>query len=166
MRTMLAVAALAVCAAGLTAQDDKKYEKDGKFSVKFPNGPIQRTVSAGGLKLNIFLADFDKGKGGFLVTYADLPSEKLKAPTPDQVLDSGKKGLEDDFKLKNVKAEATEFGPQKYKARRISGDRDELHLRGTIVLVGTRLYQVYVFGAKDFVTGKEADEFLGSFKID
>ncbi|MBN9122020.1 MAG: hypothetical protein J0I06_23240 [Planctomycetes bacterium] len=165
MRTILAVTVLAVCAAGLTGQDDKKYEKEGKFTAKFPSAPIQDTKSAGGLTLHIFLADYEKGKGGFLVIYSDLPADKLKAPTPDQVLDSGKKALEDDFKLKNVKAEPTAVGPKKYPGRTISGDREELNLRGQIVLVGNRLYQVYVFGPKDFVTGKEADDFLASFKI-
>ena len=165
MRTILAVAVLAVCAGALTGQDDKKYEKEGKFTAKFPNGPLQQTKAAGGLKLNVFLADFDKGKGGFLVIYSDLPAEKIKAPTPDQVFESGKKALEDDFKLKNVKAEPTAVGPKKHPGRTISGEREEFHLRGTIVLAGTRLYQVYVFGPKDFVTGKEADEFLGSFTI-
>lgn len=165
MRTILAVAALAVCAAGLTGQDDKKYEKDGKFTAKFPSAPTVKTQAAGGLTLHLVFSEFDKGKGGFLVTYTDLPADKLKAPTPDQVLDSGKKALEDDFKLKNVKAEPTAVGAKKYPGRTISGDRDELSLRGTIVLVGSRLYQVYVFGPKDFVTGKEADGFLTSFAI-
>jgi hypothetical protein len=165
MRTILAVAVLAVCAAGLTAQDDKKYEKEGKFTAKFPNGPMQQTKSVAGLTLHMFIADHDKGKGGYLVVYADLPVDKVKAPTPDQVLDSGKKALEDDFKLKNVKAEPTTVGAKKHPGRKISGDREDLNLRGTIVLVGTRLYQAYVFGSKEFVASKEATEFLDSFAI-
>src|SRR5436190_24205425 len=100
-----------------------------------------------------------------MVIFADLPPEKLKAPTPDQILDSGKKYLEDDFKLKNVKADPEAFGPKKYPARNITGDREQLSLKGKIVLVGNRLYQVYAFGPKDFVSAKEADEFLASFAI-
>lgn len=165
MRTILAVAVLALCAAGLTAQDDKKYEKEGKFTAKFPNGPAQQTKSAGGLTLRIFLADFEKGKGGFMVTFSDLPAEVLKAPKPEQVLESSEKGLVENFKAKITKSGAIKFGAKQLPAREIVAERDEFHLRGTIVLVGNRLYQVYVFGQKDFTTSKEADAFLMSFAI-
>jgi hypothetical protein len=165
MRTIFAVAVFALCAAGLTAQDDKKYEKEGKFTAKFPNGPAQTTKSAGGLTLRVFLADFDKGKGGFMVTYSDLPPEVLKAPKPEQVLESSEKGLVDNFKAKITKSGAIKFGPKMYPAREIVAEREEFHTRGMIVLVGSRLYQVYVFGAKDFTASKEADEFLKSFAI-
>jgi hypothetical protein len=163
MRTILTMTVLAVSAAALTGQDDKKFEKDGKFTAKFPTPPTPQVKMAQGLTLHVLLADHEKGKGGFLVTYADLPAEKLKAPTPDQVLDSGKKALEDDFKLKNVKAEPTKVG--KHPGRTISGDRDDFNLRGTIVLAGNRLYQVYVFGPKDFVDGMVAKDFIASFTI-
>ncbi len=165
MRTILAGALVLMCAAGLSGQDKKEYEKAGKFTAKFPTGPEKQTKSAGGLTLNVFLAPHDKDKGGFMVVYSDLPVEKLKAPTPDQVLDSCKKALEDDFKLKDVKAEPVAFGAKKLPARKISGTRDELNLRGTLVLSGARLYQVYVFGSKEFVGSKEADAFLESFAV-
>jgi len=163
MRTVIAVAVLALGAASLTGQDDKKYEKDGKFTAKFPSTPTTLTRSAGGLTLNLTLADFEKGKGGMMVVYADIPAEKVKAPTPDQILDSCKRALEEDFKLKNMKAEPAPFGAKKLPARSISGDRDDLFINGTIVLSGNRLYQVYAFGPKEFVTGKDAEEFLKSF---
>jgi hypothetical protein len=165
MRTILAVAALALATAGLTAQDDKKYEKEGKFTAKFPNGPAQQTKTAGGLTMKIFLADYMKGKGGFMVTYSDLPPEVLKAPKPEQVLESSEKGLVENFKAKITKSAPIKFGAKMLPAREIVAERDEFHLRGTIVLVGNRLYQVYVFGAKDFTMSKDADDFLASFAI-
>src|SRR5262245_53845435 len=118
MRTMLAGLVLAVCAAGLTAQD-KKYEKEGKFTAKFPNGPAEQTKTAGGLTMHVFVADHEKGKGGYLVAYTDLPAEVLKAPKPEQVLESGEKGLVETFKAKITKSGATQFGPKKYPAREI-----------------------------------------------
>ena len=165
MRTILAVALLAVGAAGLSGQDDKKYEKEGKFTAKFPTAPRVVTKSAMGLTLTVVVSEQEKDKGGYMVIYTDIPPEKVKAPTPDQVLDSGKKALEEDFKLKNVKADPDAFGPKKYPARNITGDREQLSLKGKIVLVGNRLYQVYAFGPKEFVSGKETDEFLASFAI-
>ena len=165
MRTILAVGLFAVCAAGLTAQDDKRYEKDGKFTAKFPTPATAVAKTAGGLTLNIVTSDFDKGKGGFMVTYCDLPPEKLKAPTPEQVLTSSETGLKENFKATVTKSAATTFGPKKYPARELTAERETWNLRGSVVLVGTRLYQVYVYGEKEFVTGKDADAFLASFAI-
>lgn len=165
MRTILAAVVLTACAAGLTAQDAKKYEKEGKFTAKFPTGPTEQTKTAQGLALHVFVADFENGKGGYLVTYADLPPEVLKAPKPEQVLESGAKGLEQTFKAKLTKSAESKFGPKMFPAREIAAEREMFHLRGTVVLVGSRMYQVYVFGDKDFVAGKQADEFLASFAI-
>lgn len=165
MRTMLVVAAVAVCAAGLTGQDAKKYEKDGKFTAKFPNGPDQSMKAAGGLTLHIFIGEYEKGKGAYMVTYSDLPPAVLKAPKPEQVLESSEKGLTENFKAKITKSGATMFGAKKYPAREITAEREDLNLRGTIVLVGGRLYQVFVFGSKEFTASKSADDFLASFAI-
>lgn len=166
MRTILAVAVLAACAAGLTGQDDKKYEKEGKFTAKFPTAPALKTQAAGGLTLNLVMAEEkDKGKGGFLVIYSDLPAEKLKAPTSKQVLDTCQEALEKDFKAKVLKSGDTTIGAKKHPAREITAERDEWQIRGSIALAGTRLYQVYVYGSKEFVGGPEATDFLNSFNI-
>lgn len=163
MRTLIAVAVLMAGAAALTAQDDKKYEKDGKFTAKFPTAPATLTRSAGGLTLNIVLADHDKGKGGLMVIYSDIPADKVKAPTPDQILDSCKRGLEEEFKLKNSKIEPVKDA--KRPTRTVEGDRDDMFITGQIVLAGNRLYQVYAFGPKEFATGNEAKEFIKSFAV-
>jgi hypothetical protein len=173
MRTMLVVAAFAVCAASLPAQDSKKYEREGKFTAKFPIAPDETVKSAGGVTAHIFIGDYEKGKGVFMVTYSDLPPEVLKAPKPEQVLESSEKGLTDKsekgltefFKVKITKSGPALFGPKKYPAREIAADREELSIRGTIVLVGPRLYQVFVLGSKEFMTNKAADDFLASFAI-
>jgi hypothetical protein len=165
MRTMLAVALLAVLAAGLAAQDKQKYEKDGKFTAKFPTEAKAVTKTAGGLTLHAVLAESTKGKSGYLVTYSDLPPETLKAPKPEQVLESSEKGLVENFRAKITKSEAIKFGTKQYPAREITAERTDFHLHGKIILVGNRLYQVYVFGSKEFTTNKEAEAFLMSFAI-
>ncbi len=165
MRTILAIAVLGACVVGLNAEDAKKYEKDGKFTAKFPSPPELQSKSAGGLKLNIAVADAGGGKGGYMITYSDIPADKLKAPTPEQVLESSEKGLAENFKAKITKSSAVPVGPKKYPAREITAERDDFHLRGTIVLAGERLYQVYTFGSKEFTSSKEASDFLASFAV-
>jgi len=166
MRTLFAVALFAAGAWTVVAAEGKTYDsKEGKFSAKFPTTPTVHSKTAGGLTLHLFVADFEKGKGGYLVSYSDLPPEVLKAPQPAQVLVSGEKGLVDNFKAKVTKSGATTFGPKKYPAREITAELQDWHMRATLVLVGNRLYQVCVFGPNEFVTGKDADDFMKSFAL-
>jgi hypothetical protein len=173
MRTLCAVAVFALVAiltgslAGQEKKDPKKYDsKDGKFSAVFPNGAEIQTKTAGGLTLKLFLADYEKGKGGYLVTYSDLDPALLKAPKPEQVLESSEKGLVEKFRgVKVTKSAATTFGTKKYPAREIVAEREEWNMRATLVLVGNRLYQVCVFGPKEMTTAKAADDFLASFQL-
>ena len=165
VRTMVVLAALLACAVCLNADDAKKYEKDGKFTAKFPTAPDVKSAKAGGLTLNVIVSEAPGGKGGYMITYSDIPADKLKAPTPEQVLESSEKGLAENFKAKITKSSATQLGPKKLPAREITAERDEFNLRGTIVLSGDRLYQVYTFGTKDFTASKEATDFLASFAV-
>ncbi len=166
MRVLIAVAVLAVGTWGsVGAEPQPHMSKEGKFTVNFPTPPTVESRTAAGLTLNLFNADFEKGKGGFLVTYSDLPADLLKAPLPDQVLASSEKGLVDSFKAKIIKSASVPFGPKKYPAREITAERDQWNMRGTIILVGNRMYQVCVYGPKEFIASKEADAFLASFAI-
>jgi hypothetical protein len=166
MRSLIATALIAAGAGGLLAQEPKTYEsKEGKFSAKFPSPPKVEAKTSGGLTLNMFNADFDKGKGGYLVSYSDLSPELLKAPLPEQVLASSEKGLVDTFKAKVTKSAAAPFGPKKYPAREIAAERDDWNMRCLLILVGDRMYQVSVYGPKDFIAGKDADAFLASFAL-
>jgi hypothetical protein len=164
MRSTIAAAVFVLFAAGVTAQDAKKYEsKEGKYSVAFPGTPKDEAKKAGGIGLNIAMVQ--KGAGGFAVIYSDLPAEAIKAVKAKDLLDGGQKGLVDNFKAKVTSSKDIEFGKQKYPAREIVGEKDAINLRITIILAENRLYQVFVVGPKDLTTGKEADEFLKSFEI-
>jgi hypothetical protein len=170
MRKLIAVLALAAFAGALAAQPKAvDTAKEGKFTAKFPTGPRAETKTAGGLTLHIYAADHEKGKGGFTVIYGDLPPEVLKAPKPEQVLESAGKGLKEYFKADVKESKATTFGAKKYPARDIRAEKTDVtgqwNLRGKLVLAGNRLYQVYVYGPKDFLDSKAADDFLASFQI-
>jgi len=171
MRTLVTLAMLAMGGTPLCAQPQNPTElmKAGKFTAKFPSQPRAETRTAGGLTIHVAFAEYDKGKGGYMVVYSDLPADKLKAPTPAQILESGVRGLKENFRAKITESTATEFSDKKYPARTISAEKEDMpdwSMRGTLVLVGNRLYQVYVYGPKDFVTGSsEAKDFLESFAI-
>jgi hypothetical protein len=166
MRTTFTAVVLAAGLGGLTAAEPVLCEsKEGKFSAKFPGKVTVDSKTAGGLTLNLFNSEVDKGKGGYLITYSDLPAELLKAPQPDQVLASSEKGVVETFKAKVTKSDKLEFGAKKYPGRMITAERGEWNMRAKLILVGNRLYQVCVYGTKEFVATPEADAFLGSFAL-
>jgi hypothetical protein len=164
MRTALAAAVFILSATGLAAQAAKTYEsKEGKYAVGFPGTPKTETKKSGAVDLNISIVE--KGSGGFAVIYSDMPAEVVKAAKPKDLLDGGEKGLVDNFKAKVSSSKNVEFGKQKYPAREILAEKEEIHLRITIILADNRLYQVFVVGPKELTGGKEADEFFKSFEI-
>ncbi|MFM8274246.1 MAG: hypothetical protein ACKODX_18210 [Gemmata sp.] len=168
MRTMFTALAFVVFAGALTATAADRYEsKEGKYGAKFPGDEKPKSVSqkAGGLDLNITIVE--KGKGGFAVIYSDMPADVVKAAPAAKLLEGGEKGLVDNFKAKVTKSGETKFksGDKEYPARDILAEKDDLNLRVTIILVDNRLYQVFVVGPKDMVTGKDADDFFKSFEL-
>ena len=150
--------------AGTVSAQDKKYEsKEGKYSVTFPGKPTSMTQKAGEIELNITIVE--KGGGGMAVIYSDLPGAAVKDAKPKDILEKGEKGLIDNFKAKVTKSKDIEFGKQKFPAREITGEKDSLQLRITIILVENRLYQVFVVGPKDLVEGKDTEDFFKSFEV-
>jgi hypothetical protein len=162
-----AVALTVLFASTLAAGQDKpleKYEsKVGKYSVQFPGKPNKTTNKAGGIDLHIAIVEM--GMGGFAVIHSDLPPEAIKVAKPKDLLDGGQKGLIENFKAKVTSSRDFEFGTEKYPARELVGEKDKLKLRIQIILAGNRLYQVFVVGSKEQITGKEADAFFKSFEI-
>jgi hypothetical protein len=163
MRITGAAAGLVLVAGLAVAADEKFTSKDGKYAVAFPGSPKTQTTKAGPVDLNITIVE--KNMGGFAVIYSDLPAETLKVAKPKDLLDGGQKGLIDNFKAKLTKSNDIEFGKDKLPGREIVGEKDAMQLRLTLILKDNRLYQVFVVGPKDLVSGKDADDFFKSFEI-
>ncbi len=167
MRTILTVAVLVVFSATLTAADTKFESKEGKYSAKFPGEEKPKTISqkAGGLDLYITIVE--KGKGGYAVIYSDVTPDVVKAAPAAQLLAGGQKGLEDNFKAKITKSGEAKVlaNGKEYPARDILAEKEEMHLRIMLILVDNRLYQVFVVGSKELVSGPDADAFIKSFEL-
>jgi hypothetical protein len=151
-------------AVGLTLAADEKYtSKEGRFAATFPGKPTTTTSKAGQIDLNITLVD--QGGSGFAVIFSDLPADAVKVTKPKDLLDGGEKGLVTNFKAKVSQSTDFPFGPDKLPAREIRAEKENLQLRLMIILAENRLYQVFVVGTKETVTGKAADDFFMSFAI-
>jgi len=170
VRKLVTVLAVLACAAGLSAQDEKKYtSKEGKFVAKFPTQPgtIVSTAKVKAAGQEVALCTSDKGALAFTVGYADLTAEALKDSPAPKVLEKSEQGLTAQTKAKVLTAKPTVYktGAKEYPAREVVCERDGLQMRFLLVLAETRLYQVFVIGAKDAIVSKEADAFFASFEI-
>jgi hypothetical protein len=170
MRTVLAITVFAVCALTAGAQEPAVYEsKEGKFVAKFPTQPgtIVSTAKVKAAGQEVALCTSDKGALAFTVGYADLTAEALKDSPAPKVLEKSEQGLTAQTKVKVLTAKPTVYktGGKEYPAREVVCERDGLQMRFLLVLAETRLYQVFVIGAKDAIASKEADAFFASFEI-
>jgi len=156
----------------LTAGDQPKSEwkkftsKKGRFTVLIPGTPEQKALPAE--------SDFGKGvlhmnqaeAGGTMygANYSDFPAKIKKMPIK-QLLDSSRDGAIANLKGKLAGEKDIKLG--KYFGREVqievSGGKRLFWAR--VFLVEQRLYQVVIFGTKKAATSKQADRFLGSFKL-
>jgi hypothetical protein len=168
MRTVLAIGLLTVCALTAGAQEPALHEsKDGRFAAKFPLQPgssvTNQKVKVAGIELALWTSE--RATSAYSVACCDLTTDALKDSPAAKVLEKSEQGFVAQTKMKVSGSKATTFGPKAYPAREFFADREGAQVRVLLVLAETRLYQVYVIGAKDTVTGKEVDDFFASFVI-
>ncbi len=168
LRSVVSGAVLLLFTLGITAQEPKKFQsKDGNFAATFPGMPTSSKNKSGMVELNVTAVE--KGGAAYMVIFTDLPKDSAKLAKATDILEGGEKGLVDNFKAKVTQSKSVEFGPQKFPAREIladvKGDKADLQLRLTMILVEGRLYQVLLLGPKAVVSGKDGDAFFASFEI-
>ncbi len=169
-RAALAVAVVVAMTSllhGADAPAFKEYSsKEGKFKALLPGTPKEQTVDAGPVKMHMAIVDLGKDVS-YTVIYSDLPGDAKTLAKPEvaeKVLDGATKGALDNTKGKNLTEKKIKIGT--YPGREIQFEiPDKGFVRSRIYLVDARLYQVMVTGPKATITSKDADKFLGSFKL-
>ncbi len=169
MKRLGAVLAVLILAAPLGAQPKGQAyaPKDGRFAVRFPGEPKEKTETAKSAigDLKVFAATYALADGSvYMVSYTDFPEAAAKAENRGTLFDGVREGVKGkDGKL--IDEKDVEVGPDKLKARDIEIERDKKRMRFRVVLVDNRLFQVAAIGTSNFVTGKDAEAFFKSFEI-
>ena len=170
MKTLLVHLCLA--ATLLLAADDATTKpadfapKDGRFTVQMPGEPKEQTSKVntpiGPIDVHLFISAPDP-KSAYMVGYSDYPEEVVKKSDSDKILDGARDGAVRNVKgtLESEKKITMDGHPGRDYVISTEGFRG----RERIYLVNARLYQVMLLGSKEFVTGKDADKFLDSFKL-
>jgi len=167
-----AIFLLCLAAAFLVAAGDAitKFEafapKGGRFTVQMPGQPKEQKSTAktaiGPIDIHMFVYEADPNTA-YMVGYNDYPEGMMKKADPEKVLDGARDGA-----VKNVNGKLDwekKITIDGHPGRDFAVTAEGLSVRDRIYLVNDRLYQVMLVGSKDFITGKDGEKFLNSFKL-
>lgn len=141
--------------------------KDAAFTVEFPAAPTEhkKTVKGMGGTVEVVFYEVElPGDRKFLVGVSEFPETSIKAGTEDKRLDNARDGAVNSVKgkLRREKALVLDSHPGRELVIDVEG-------KASVVLrmyaVKNRLYQVVVVGNGEFVSGRDAEKFLLSFKV-
>lgn len=168
MRLLTSASLLLLLLATAHAQDGVDLSpKGGKFTVRFPGRPkenTQKTKTPIG-ELSVYTATYATGDGNvFIVSHTDYPPDAARPDHHATLLTGAKDGLAGkDGKV--VSDTVVGHDPDKPGVRELVIDKGKVQLRFRILIRDNRLYQAGAVGAGAFVTGKDATDFLDSFKL-
>ena len=158
----------------LSADDKPKNVKfiseSGKFSVIFPENPVEQThkIDAPGAPLNFHLFIVDQKDRAFLSGYVDYPTGTVTDKNVQAVLDGIRDGNVKGVKGKLFSEKKITFNKKHYPGREVLIEFSDAKLtyRGRFFLVGDRLYQVIATGPSEFTKGEIVDSYLNSFQLE
>jgi hypothetical protein len=143
--------------------------KEGGFSILMPGAPTEDKqdvkTPSGDVTVFFFISEL-KNEGSLVVSFSEFPGAAFNGGTDENRLDSARDGavLSAKGKLKTEKKITQQGFPGRELIIEIEGKAGSVfHTR--IYAVKQRLYQTMAVGSKAFVSGKECEMFLNSFKL-
>lgn len=165
MLRVLGVVVLAISGCGETPPPEF-VSRQYHFKVRFGQEPRQVDQPTPNIPSRMFIVE--SPTGAFTVRVFELPisSEQAREASP-QLLAEAKADL-----LRAIGGSETSSRPitlaGKYPGLEVTATATRSQpglLRARIILAGTRLYKVSVFGTHDFATATSADTFVDSFMV-
>jgi hypothetical protein len=156
----------------LVAQPDESWKsfapKDGAFTVLFPGTPTEVIkpvkTATGTSDVFLFEVGVPPGSSKYLVGYSEFPAAAIKAGTEDKRLDNARDGAVASSKGKLKREKALLLGP--FPGREVF---IEVEGKASVLIrmyaVKNRLYEAVAVGSAEFVTSKNTEKFLDSFKL-
>lgn len=163
-----AILAAVIALAAQYAWGDVVSDRDGRFSVDFP-GKASESIEtvptkAGTAKVHVFSVK-GAGRTTYTALYSDYPAGSIGRSPADAIYEGAINGaVSQAGGTVESKTKITNSGIAGREAIFDSPDKAEA-MRVRYFLVGDRLYQVAYHGPRGSEDGKNATEFLDSFKI-
>jgi hypothetical protein len=157
---------LILAVAALAAPEWQLYRSDeGRFSVMMPDEPTKarqalRTDKAA--TTNVVALKVENG--AFMVSYVDSDTFDDDRTKIDTILTNTVVGAASNAGAQSPRIASLIRNGFVGKSVQFKG-RDGTSYRGLVFLAGTRLYQVYASGEDAWVSGRDVDRFLDSFRM-
>lgn len=166
----LCVACLLLVAADAPEGWTSYPSKSGGFQIDFPEKPKEEKEVISGVDGG---GDVDQiqylvggANGAYLASFQPAPRlAKSDAKTMSAALDKAAARLAATFEGRVLSAQAVQLGKAAGTEVVVDCPKIKGRIRSRMFLTNGRFYQVMLIGAPDFIATKEADHFLGSFRI-
>lgn len=167
----LCIVLAVVVACGTSLQWVEFSPEGGGFTISVPGVAEENRQSVdtivGTLEVVTYLVDTEPV--GYFVGYLDVPQVALQ-DGPDALIDGGRTGAIGNLEGSTLISES-DLTVEGYPANEfvasftLEGKADAGIAKGRYILVGTRLYQVFVLAKKDAGQSEEIDRFISSFEL-
>ncbi|MDB5313025.1 MAG: hypothetical protein JWO38_7227, partial [Gemmataceae bacterium] len=160
MRTLVApiAVALLVPLAGCGKKPFTEFvAKEGGFSVLMPGTPKEDRSSESGMKLTLYVTETWGAAYG--AGYADLP------PGNPGNLDGAVRGMADACNGRVISQQGQTVGTDGWLEFEIESGSPKGFAAGRVLIVGGRVYEVYVIGRKTRLADPETRSFIDSFRL-
>ncbi len=141
--------------------------KEGAFTVALPGTPAQSKqrvlTAAAKLEVHLFVIE-TKDDGAFVVSYCDLPANKVKPGSEQKRLDLARDGAVNNARGKLLGEKECKLDGFPGRELDIETDQGQ-RIRMRIVAAKQRLYQAMAMGPALFTQGKDAALFLDSLRL-
>lgn len=153
---------------------DVKYEgkefisEDGNFKINFPAEPESSAstipTEVGDIAMNTFMYEESVTKV-YLVSYADYPSELMKASDPKELLKGSKEGQVANLGEGAKVDEEKEITIGEYPGTYFKANGGGFYVAAKNYLVGNRLYQLVIMRDGSYPSDEDVNGFLGTFSL-
>lgn len=140
---------------------------DGDFSVQLPGDPQETTQeyeTDSGL-ITIHLFTFPLNKFAFITAYSDYPAELIQSKGIETVLNNARDGAIANTEGKLIEEKVFDLNGYPGRFLTVASPDGSGIAQAKLVLVGTRLYQVFVAGPEDQQNAPEISTYMDSFKL-
>lgn len=143
--------------------------KEGRFTVDIPVKPnLQKSnVPTPSGPLETFMYVSEVADGGYFVAYFDLPDGVPPDERVDAILDGGVGGMVSNTKGKLIQSDVIKVAgfPARDATWSLPINNVPMKGRARLILVGGRMYQIFVLGKETFIGEKSSTDFVTSLKF-
>lgn len=165
---VLVVSIIFLAACGNATPDWQTFTgPDGDFTVDMPGNPKAQTQQSKTDKgdITVYMYTVRIGDTDYIIAYSDYPDELIQTPGVQGFLDEVRNNAVNNTKGKLLSEESIELNGNPGRSLRVESPDGTGIAQARMLLVGTRLYQVFAASQKENADSPDIQRFLNSFTL-